>query len=124
MFRKIDQSDFWVEQWLNPLLNAMQLHPNGQSFESSLIELLKLQPDLVRKVETWFDQDPPTRLSVYLSALLACRRFGLIPSLESLHSNQDLWNNMVKIDVLQQALEHSNGKVNSIVIPGFFFFSN
>ena len=112
MLRKIDQSDSWVKHWLNPLLNAME-HHQSQSFESSLVELLKLYPDLVWKVEFWFEQDPSARLSVYLVALLACRRFGLIPSLNS-NSSRDLWNNIVKTEILQQALEHSEGKVNII----------
>ena len=111
MLRKIDENDdLWVERWLHPLLGAMERYPTGQSFESCLIELLKRRPDFIRKVEFWFEREPPTRLSVYFVALLACKRLGVISAAIDC---QDLWNNVLRIEILEQALEHCDAKVKT-----------
>lgn len=106
----MENTNEWMERWLYPLLSAMESHPNAQSFESSLIEILKLHPEVIHNVESWCHFDQSSRLSVYITALLACRRFGLFPTDVS-SSDHDVWNGVIKTNVLEQALEHKDAKV-------------
>ena len=103
--------DNWVIEWLYPLLNAIGTQPQGHSFESSLVEILKKQPQLIRHLEKWFEMDASScsRLRVYITAVQVCRKLGLWNKVQ--HSGPALWSNMVNIDVFQQALEHSDSKV-------------
>lgn len=119
MFQKMEHTDEWMTHWLYPLLNAMEKHPNGQSFESSLVELLKMHPEIIYNVETWCQVDRPSRLAVYITALLACRKLGLFAT-DVDAPQEKVWNNALKVDVLEQALDHYDGKVQLIVL----FFSN
>jgi hypothetical protein len=115
MFQKMEHSDEWMTRWLYPLLNAMEKHPNGQSFESSLVDLLKLNPEMIYNVEAWCQVDRPSRLAVYTTALLACRKLGLFATVFDA-SEEKLWNSALKVDVLEQALDHDDEKVISIIL--------
>jgi hypothetical protein len=116
MFQKMEHTDEWMTHWLYPLLNAMEKNPNGQSFESSLVDLLKLHPEMIYNVETWCQVDRPSRLAVYITALLACRKLGLFPTTDVDAPQEKVWNNALKVDVLEQALNHSDGKVIYIFV--------
>lgn len=112
MFRNVEQTDEWMGRWLHPLLSAMENHPNGQSFETSLVDLLKLHPEIIRNVEIWCQMEHPSRLSVYITALLVSRKLGLFPTnLDA--ANECLWNGVIKVDILEQSLEHRDDKVKN-----------
>ena len=107
----------WAEKWLYPLLDAIgTYHRQGHNFESWLSEILKNQPKLIWHLEKWFDVDSRSchRLTVYISAVQVCRKLGLLSS-PKLTSDEvvdpNLWNNTVKMSVIQQALEHNDPKV-------------
>ena len=111
MFQNIEnteQTDEWMGCWLYPLLTAIS-HPNGQNLESSLIDLLKLHPKIIRHVEIWCQVNCSSRLSVYVTALLASRKLGLFPT--NIDVEECLWNGVIKADVLEKALEHKDDKV-------------
>lgn len=107
MFQPTDvPSSLGVERWLFPLLAAMEKNPSMQSFESSFIELLKMRPNILNSVEVWCQSDPSSRLSVYISALLASRKLGFLTDIDS---QKEI--TCGKTNILQQALEHSDDKV-------------
>lgn len=71
-----NQNRSWIHHWLYPLLEAIVIHPEGQSLETSLVELLKKRPETILDVECWFLQDRSRHLRVYITALLAYKRLG------------------------------------------------
>lgn len=113
MLKNTEHTDEWMGRWLYPLLSAMEKHPNGQSFESSLVDLLKQYPETIHNVEIWCQMDRSSRLAVYVTALLACRKLGLF-SVDT--PDESLWNKLVNLDVLEQALEYKDGKVTLIQV--------
>ena len=93
--------DFWIDAWLNPLLAAMEEHPEAQGFQGALVNLLEQRPDAMKLVELWCQREP-ARLGVHITALLACRRHGLV--LDSLPK-----------DLMERALRHSDDQVRFLI---------
>lgn len=120
MFHKVEKDKEWMERWLYPLLSAMENHPNAQSFESLLIDVLKLHPVIIHNVENWCQEERSSRLPVFITALLACRKFGLFPTDVSV-GDGDLWNGVINTNVLELALEHEDGKVNRLMLHRVLF---
>ncbi|KAI9564730.1 hypothetical protein GHT06_008471 [Daphnia sinensis] len=110
MLKNTEHTDEWMRRWLYPLLSAIEKYPNGQSFESSLVDLLKQYPKTIYNVEIWCQVDRSSRLAVYITALLACRKLGFL-STNGDAPDENLWNSVVNMDVLEQALEHKDEKL-------------
>ena len=101
----------WIDKWLHPLLDTIGNHPQGSSFESSLVEILKMQPRLISNLEKWYSVgvNDSSRLKVYITVILACKKLGLLST--TCKDDTVLWKNMVKISALERALEHNDSKV-------------
>lgn len=100
MFHSMRSSgESWTELWLHPLLDALGSHPEGQGFEGSLVQLLEQFPEVMDRVEHWCQEDP-SRMGVYMTALLACRKQGL-PLIASLEAG-----------LMEHAMRHVDDKVN------------
>ncbi|XP_057370348.1 thyroid adenoma-associated protein homolog isoform X2 [Daphnia carinata] len=110
MLKDTEHTDEWMRRWLYPLLSAIEQYPNGQSFDSSLVDLLKQYPKTIYNVEIWCQGDCASRLAVYITALLACRKLGFLPT-NGDAPDENLWNSVVNMDVLEQALEHKDEKL-------------
>ena len=104
-----------IDQWIDPLLNAIADHPQSAKFESCLVEILGQHPHLLLRLNDWFQLNPD-RLHVYFIALLAARKVGLIESSAAVAAAADTadtqtWNNVVPVHVFQSALQNADDKV-------------
>lgn len=108
MFHDMERNEAWQDRWLNPLLEVIANNTNGTIFESTLIELLQSRPQIVADIKKWYELDRRERMPVYISALLAGKRQGVLLSGSAEHT--DTVNVIQKI--VGEAIHHSDGKVD------------
>lgn len=106
----MENSEEWLEQWLYPLLDSIENNSQTHNFENLLVDILKLQPGTIHKVETWCRVKFISRLPVYITVLLSCRKLGLFPT-DLSSTDRKSWNAAIEISALEQALAHRDEKV-------------
>lgn len=91
-----------LERWFHSLLDSIQRAEGAQHFEACLTGILKRNPELIQSVESWCLEHSASRIGVYLAAMLACKRNGVL---------QIDCNDSTLKNTLIRGLEHVDDKV-------------